>query len=848
MAPVKASDDFTVFISYAHSDNEHSEPSKRWLNRLHEYLQPLVMQNWIRTWSDTEIGIGEQWDKSIETQLLNANAAILLISPAFLNSKYIRNSELPALLMNAMNKGTAVIPIIVRLCPFADTPFKYPDPVHGPNELSLSVFQSANPPDEPLNSLNEHKQDAVFNLVANRIRELARTKATRRSTFSGATVLTVPFTPNRFFTGRAQVFDDLHRELMAGSKAALSGIGGIGKTQTAVEYVRRHGEEYKAVLWVSADSEDSLNTDFGVLAERLHLPVQDDRDGDTAVEAVKRWLEQQSGWLLILDNANDFELVSDFLRRQWPGHILLTTRLRFTGSVGKVELQVMGAEDGALFLLRRAKLIALHDTLETASEDDRQLAAEITKEMGGLPLALDQAGAYIEEMSSSLAEYLKLYRTEGNKLRGKRGRSIADHEPVTITFSLASHNMAEGSAAADMLRICAFLAPDAIPEDIFAGGAKEMGENLAAVAGGGTNLVEVMGEAGRFSLIRRDSKNGKLEIHRVVQKVLRNEMSVEEQRLWAERAVRGLNATFPDADLKSWPLCEKLLPHALEAARLIEKYDLAFVESARLLTQAGDYCFERAQYAAAEHLFKQALAIRERVLGPDHPDVSMSFSNLAALFHHQGRYEEAEPMFKLALAIHDRTPKPDDLNVALILNNLGAFYDSQGRHDEAEPPFKRALDIRERMLGPDHPKVATSLNNLGALYDHMTHYEDAEPLLQRALDIRERKLGPDHPDVAGSLNSLAGVYNRQTRYPESKPLLERSLAIRERALGPDHPDIARNLNNLVDFYNSQGHYDESKPLLERALAICETALGAKHPKVAAIRQQYSELLTKLGQS
>lgn len=170
-----ASDDFTVFISYAHADNESSDPSKRWLNRLSEQLQPLVLQDKVNAWSDTQIETGQLWDTSIKTQLQNARAAVLLISPAFLASKYIRNSELPVLLMNAMNEGRAVVlPIILRPCLFAETTFKYPDPADGPGELSLSVFQSANPPSKPLNSMPEHEQDAVLLSVAQRILRLAQ--------------------------------------------------------------------------------------------------------------------------------------------------------------------------------------------------------------------------------------------------------------------------------------------------------------------------------------------------------------------------------------------------------------------------------------------------------------------------------------------------------------------------------------------------------------------------------------------------------------------------------------------------------------------------------------------------
>jgi hypothetical protein len=172
--PSDDSENFTVFICYAHTDNESPEPGKRWLNRLLEQLQPLVLQDKVKAWSDTQIETGDLWDASIKTELQKAKAAILLISPAFLASKYIRNSELSVLLMNAMNKGAKVLAIIVRPCLFAETKFKYPDAAHGPSELSLSVFQSANPPSKPLNSMQEHEQDTVLLSVAQQVLRLAQ--------------------------------------------------------------------------------------------------------------------------------------------------------------------------------------------------------------------------------------------------------------------------------------------------------------------------------------------------------------------------------------------------------------------------------------------------------------------------------------------------------------------------------------------------------------------------------------------------------------------------------------------------------------------------------------------------
>ncbi len=174
MSSENAQSSFTAFICYAHKDNEDPNPSKRWLDRLLEHLQPLVMQAQVIAWSDKQIDTGEHWHESIQTQLQNARVAVLLVTPAFLASKYIRNSELPVLLLNAKGMGVTVLPIIVRPCLFSEIKFKYPDPVNGPEELSLSIFQAANAPDKPLNGMEEHEQDKVLLSIARRVLKIAQ--------------------------------------------------------------------------------------------------------------------------------------------------------------------------------------------------------------------------------------------------------------------------------------------------------------------------------------------------------------------------------------------------------------------------------------------------------------------------------------------------------------------------------------------------------------------------------------------------------------------------------------------------------------------------------------------------
>jgi CHAT domain-containing protein/tetratricopeptide (TPR) repeat protein len=256
--------------------------------------------------------------------------------------------------------------------------------------------------------------------------------------------------------------------------------------------------------------------------------------------------------------------------------------------------------------------------------------------------------------------------------------------------------------------------------------------------------------------------------------------------------------------------------------------------------------YYQSRYADAEPFYKRSLAIREKSLGPVHPDVATSLSNLAALYAKQSRYADAEPFYKRSLAIREKALGPNHPDVANSLNNLAELYYTQGRYTDAEPLYKRSLAISEKAQGLDHPEIAIALNNLAALYDDQGRYADSELLYNRSLAIREKALGPDHPDVAGSLINLAALYHGQGRFADAEPLYKRSLAIREKALGPDHPDVAFVLNNLAVLYSDQARYADAEPLYKRSLAIREKALGPNHPDVAFVLNNLAKLYDDLG--
>jgi len=270
------------------------------------------------------------------------------------------------------------------------------------------------------------------------------------------------------------------------------------------------------------------------------------------------------------------------------------------------------------------------------------------------------------------------------------------------------------------------------------------------------------------------------------------------------------------------------------------------LRESKILNQKAISLFKAGKYTDAEPLLKKALEIREKALGPDHPDVAESLNNLAHLYNTTGRHPQAEPLLKRSLEIHEKAFGRDHPRVASSLNNLAFFYQITGRYADVEPLLKRSLAIREKALGREHPDVATSLNNLAYLYLATGRYREAEPYFLRSLEISEKAFGRDNARVATSLNNMAGLYGDMARYTEAEDLLKRSLAIREKALGREHPDVATSLNNLAGIYWKSGRYTEAEPLIKRAVGIIEKVFGGEHPSFAAALGNMAELYNAVG--
>jgi tetratricopeptide (TPR) repeat protein len=301
----------------------------------------------------------------------------------------------------------------------------------------------------------------------------------------------VPRRHIHFFTGRdhllEQLFDGFRSENTGEivSPQALIGLGGIGKTQAVAEYAYRYRAEYQAILWVRAETREDLMTDFKTIAGLLNLPQDHLQDQARLLQTMQEWFQNHSDWLLIFDNADDPELVASFLPRAGQGHVLLTTRDTSLQTLAKLfVLDPLKPEDGALCILRRAGYLPRNGQLSDATPAGVNAARTLSQLMDGLPLALEQAGAYIEETGRSVSGYLELYQRYRSEIQRSHDGAVPNYLNSVASAWRITKSLVEQTnpAAAELLRLCAFLPPGMILDKIFTRGAANLGPILSPLA------------------------------------------------------------------------------------------------------------------------------------------------------------------------------------------------------------------------------------------------------------------------------------------------------------------------------------------------------------------------------
>ena len=696
--------------------------------------------------------------------------------------------------------------------------------------------------------------------------------------------------PSSLFVGRKDVLDKLWKffihyadsKLMTRRSCLLWGTGGIGKTQICLKFIEEISGRFSYVFWVDAFSVESITMSLRGISS---ISAAKAFCLDNSIESVLQWISGiQEEWLIVFDNADEppVYVVEKFIPPGNRGNILITSRNRSMGTLisfeNIIEINEMEEVDAITLLLKASYL--------DASAEHIKVARNIVTELGCMPLAVHQAGAYIEAGRCSIDKYLQQFSLHRQTLMSDATFKGASNYDRTVygTWDLsykeikkrASGESSAGDAQAShaailILQICAFYHHSSISKDIFRSAAEESREHvvnselaeilplaissldhtLLALDSNGHWDEFVFGQGIAvllsFSLMRRDKSSEILSVHPLVHCWSREQMSKsEQQRMYEIGSLILCCAISQKLSSHDFGIRRLIYPHIkaneLHGSQmgLIKKYyDDKWNNFIYVLGEIGDW-------KHAEQLGVQVMDIRKKLLGAEHPKTITSMANLAMIYFDQGKLKEAEQLLMHVLDMRKKllgTEHPDTLT---SMANLATTYFDQGNLNEAEQLMVQVLDISKKLLGAEHPDTLTSMASLASIYSNQGKWNEAEQLKVRVLDMRKKLLGAEHPDTLTSMANMATTYANQGNIKEAEQLEVQVLDISKKLLGAEHPDTLTSMGNLASIYSSQGKWNEAEQLKVQVLNVRKMLLGEEHPETLTSMANLASTYANLG--
>ena len=601
--------------------------------------------------------------------------------------------------------------------------------------------------------------------------------------------------------------------------AVLCGLGGAGKTSVAVEYAHRHVAEVGVCWQFAAEDPTVLGAQFAELAAQLGArDLVDIRDPVASVHGVLARAEP--GWLIVFDNVTDRASVEAFVPPAGRGRVLITTQNQHWPPDLALEVPVLDAEVAAGFLVNRT------------GDADQAVARELAEALGGLPLALEQAAAYMQASGTSLGWYLPMFRARQADLLA-RGEVAGHPLDVAATLGLGlSRLAAEAPDAVAVLRLLAFLAPEPVPLTVLLDDGPATDPSVAGTVGPLFGDLVAVGDAvaalRRYSLITL-AGDGLVLVHRLVAALTRDQLPADQARQWQQAAASLVEAAVPaDPQLPAaWPVCAVLLPHARAVLDLTSG---GLWKIAQALGDSGSY-------SAARDLFQQITTAHEEdgSYGPEHRDTLAARTSFARWTGEAGDATGARDQVAALLPIIERVVGPEHRDTLATLANLAFWTGEAGDAAGARDQYAALLPIHERVLGPEHPETLGIRQNVASWTGRVGDAAGARDQYAALLPIHERVLGPEHPDTLTTRNNLASWTGRVGDAAGARDQYAALLPIRERVLGPEHPNTLTTRGNLASWTGGAGDAAGARDQLAELLPIQERVVGPEHPNTLATR-------------
>lgn len=629
---------------------------------------------------------------------------------------------------------------------------------------------------------------------------------------------------NSGFTGRAVVLEQL-RDQLSGNVAVvvpqtLYGLGGVGKTQIALEYAHRFAADYDVVWWVSADQPGMVRSSLAGLATHLELATGESvADRVSAVLDALRRGTPYSRWLVVLDNADEPEELKQFIP-QGAGHVIITSRNQSWVRRGSaVEIGVFDREESIAFLRRRVPKISEADAVQVADQ------------LGDLPLAIEQAGAWLAATAMPVVTYLELLKTELPRMLEENPPSEYQ-QSAAVTWLLSLDRMRnEMPAAAKLLELCAFFGPEPIPmslvsSDRFVSVLIPFDSSLRDPILHGRMIREI----GRFALAKIDPGQNSIQIHRLVQAVIRNRLAEVERtanRSYVHEVLAAANPKDPDRP-ENWAAYAELRPHLVPSGALRSSNP----EVRQLVIDLIRYLWRSADYIGSQELAEQALAqwTKDRVAGPPDPVALLLRFHLANALRLQARYADAYRIDQEAYAKLRDTVGVDHPYTLMVAQSLGADQRQLGQYATARDLDEDTLGRFREVFGEDHPRTLMAANNLAVSQRLAGDFLGATQIDEDTHSRRRRVLGRLHPHTLLSASSLGRDLRESGDFQASRKLLEATLTTCREVLGPEHPETLSTAKNLAVTLRKLGEFRAAQSMTSETLGRLQRVLGRSHPE------------------
>ncbi|GFI18844.1 photosystem I assembly protein Ycf3 [Lachnospiraceae bacterium] len=611
---------------------------------------------------------------------------------------------------------------------------------------------------------------------------------------------------NEYFTGRsaqlkriADIFKSKDRIVI---RQTVFGLGGIGKTQLAREYAYRYASEYSTIVWeINAESEETVFGGFSEFARILDFDLPQDFNEEQLGSAVREWMQENSKWLVIFDNLDFERTVSRYLpQNNIKGHILVTTRNTMIGHGETLEIDVFLQEEALAFLCNRLSNCRW-------LENDAAIQMALVERLGCLPLALEQAAAYIlNNPSCNYGKYLLMLEQSGLEVFQEEASKPEYYEKIVVTTWSISYKALSLRGAKQLFNMCAYMGSENIPIDYFVKGRNLLPAPLKNDVSKEISKNRILKQLHDYSLVKVDTKH--IHIHRLVQEVVRKKHGKDTK--WCRFCIGIIHSQFHYkwGDEESMRTFYRYVSHAIAvtdyASKRIAYHDGSMVEAARLLSVIGYGFRYSGMYQQSLEYYKKAYEIRREQLGERSSEMATICDNIASTYEELNDHENALLWYEKDREITEILHGKDSISTAYTYNNMAVTCSNMGQYKKSIEYLKESLVILRAVLQEDDPDIATAYNNIAMNFDKQGQYDKALEWYKKDLAICEKKLGVSHPDTAVTYNNIGMVYYRKGDNDTALEWYKKALRIYCCKLGMDHPKTQNTLFNANLAYHGVG--------------------------------------------